>query len=523
MIDFYDKFKEMVEKNGEEIIYTWLDKNGNEEKHITYKELYEKILVIIENEKFSKIKQKRIGLIFKPGIDFVLYFLAVTYSGNISVPISPLKNKESVNRIERILADADLYRVICDKENFIRLNNNQIYEMACSKEELVQKKGFDNFKEYKHESNELFMIQYTSGSTGEPKGVEITNHNMLSNQKEISKLMKTDKNIIMVSWLPQYHDMGLIGGILHPFYLGGKCILMSPDTFIRNPSIWLNSISKYKANISGGPNFAYEICIKRCKNISELDLSTWKVAFNGAEPVRKSTLETFYEKFKGNGFKKYSFFPCYGLAEATLIVSGTWYNPQNIHTVKNENNKEKDFVSCGNINENFKIFNEGNICEELEEGEIFITGESVSKGYYGKDINTGKMKEYRSTGDRGFLFNNNLYVTGRIKEMIVINGKNYYPSDLEQLFNAKINENIKELAFFGSKDEEIEVFSCAVVAENINKDEKQQIDKMIRKNIFNNFNLKIKNIYYISSSLPRTTSGKLKRYEIKNICENGNV
>ena len=307
----------------------------------------------------------------------------------------------------------------------------------------------------------LAFLQYTSGSTQSPRGVKLTHGNLMHNLALISSVFGMTQDDTGAIWLPPYHDMGLIGGILQPIHRGVPVILLSPLAFLQRPMRWLRAISNYKVSVSGGPNFAYDLCARKAtpEDIATLDLSHWQVAFNGAEPVRFETMERFVETFAPCGFKDEAFFPCYGLAEATLIVSGggrlTGLRSLAVQRGSVENNQAivvepiddaQVLVGCGrNLADQRIVIVDADTRQLLPDravGEIWVKGDSISQGYWNNPGETEKTfgayladsddGPYLRTGDLGFLNDGELYISGRIKDLIIIDGLNHYPQDIEQ-------------------------------------------------------------------------------------------
>jgi acyl-CoA synthetase (AMP-forming)/AMP-acid ligase II len=266
----------------------------------------------------------------------------------------------------------------------------------------------------------------------------ITHGNVMSNQRMIQSAFGTTEETVVVSWLPHFHDMGLVGFVQQVVYAGMCAVLMAPIDFIRRPIQWLRAISKYRASISGAPNFAYDFCVEKVKDedVAELDLSCWKLAFNGSEPVKAGTMTRFAEKFGKAGFRSDSLYPCYGMAEATLFVSsGVPFAPLSSDRQ----------VSCGRAWESERVLivdpKTLRRCADGTEGEIWIAGSHVAKGYWRRPTETREVFEaclsdtgegpFLRTGDLGYLENGELYITGRLKELIILRGKNHYPHDIE--------------------------------------------------------------------------------------------
>ncbi|HIP72711.1 MAG TPA: non-ribosomal peptide synthetase, partial [Anaerolineae bacterium] len=305
----------------------------------------------------------------------------------------------------------------------------------------------------------LAFLQYTSGSTGAPKGVMLQHRHLLANSAAIARAFGITSADSGVIWLPPYHDMGLIGGILQPIYCGSHCVLMSPLAFLQKPLRWLQTISDYQATVSGGPNFAYDLCVRKItpEERAELDLRSWRLAFSGAEPVRPQTIARFSETFAPSGFQNKSFFPCYGLAEATLLVAGkagsgdpTICAAQKEALVQNkvilvtDGSDGQTLVSCGPSIPNQKIAvvnpETGTAVSENEIGEIWVQGECVAAGYWNQPDLTAHIFQahlqdgdgpFLRTGDLGFLHEGELFIAGRAKDLIIIRGRNLYPQDIE--------------------------------------------------------------------------------------------
>ncbi|HEY0781920.1 MAG TPA: AMP-binding protein, partial [Thermoanaerobaculia bacterium] len=308
----------------------------------------------------------------------------------------------------------------------------------------------------------LAFLQYTSGSTSSPKGVRVHHSHLLAMERVIARVFGQDERSVVVGWLPLYHDMGLIGNLLQPLYSGGQCVLMSPVSFLRRPRRWLEAIGRYGATTSGGPSFAYELCASRVGEAERvgLDLSTWRVAFNGAEPVRAATLERFAGAFAGVGFRREAFQPCYGLAEATLLVSGVreGAGPRvqvvssaglELGRVKRAARGERatELVSSGSVPEEVLVAIVDPATERRSEagaiGEVWVAGPTVAGGYWGRELETERdfaariageeeLGPFLRTGDLGFVAGGELFVTGRLKDLIILRGRNHYPQDLER-------------------------------------------------------------------------------------------
>src|SRR5258708_31346603 len=393
----------------------------------------------------------------------------------------------------------------------------------------------------------LAFLQYTSGSTSAPRGVMLTHANLLHNSKLIQHCFEQTTESHSVIWLPPYHDMGLIGGIVQPLYTGFSATLMSPAHFLQRPIRWLEAISRYRASTSGGPNFAYELCIRKISHEerARLDLSSWCVAFNGAEPIRPDTLERFVEAFGPCGFRRESFCPCYGLGEATLIVSGGSVGDAPIirrfqaTASRDQSGSEparvvpdddgRPFVGCGKSlpGQQILIVDPTTLasCDLVCVGEVWINGPSVSQGYWNKPLETGRVfhasptdgnsVDFLRTGDLGVLHDNQLFITGRLKDLIIIRGRNFYPQDIE----LTIERSLSILrpgcgAAFGItvKGEEQLVIVHEVERRYRNIDI-EIITRQICHAIVQHYDVQPYAVVLLRpGGIPKTSSGKLQRY-----------
>ncbi|MBD3560349.1 amino acid adenylation domain-containing protein, partial [Planktothrix sp. FACHB-1355] len=417
----------------------------------------------------------------------------------------------------------------------------------------------NNWQEPPIKGENLAFLQYTSGSTATPKGVMVSHQNILHNQRLIQTAFGHTEESIVVGWLPLFHDMGLIGNVLQPLYLGIPCILMSPMAFLQRPVRWLQAISRYKATTSGGPNFAYDLCVKQISDEQKanLDLSSWSVAFNGAEPIRAETLHNFANAFASCGFRPEAFHPCYGMAETTLIVSGglkenapkiqsiesAALQQNRVVTIDLENTSCQNIVSCGQPLKDTQVVivrpDSLTRCQPDEVGEIWVAGGSVTQGYWHRLEETKRTfhayltdsrqddcsqdsrqdacstRTFLRTGDLGFLHEGELFVTGRLKDLIIIRGRNYYPQDIEQI----AQQSHPGLQAGSSAAFAVEIAGeerLAVALEvkrtylrNLNSEE---IIAAIRGAIAENYELPVCAVLLLKTgSIPKTSSGKIKR------------
>ncbi|WP_153009579.1 AMP-binding protein, partial [Mastigocoleus testarum] len=395
-------------------------------------------------------------------------------------------------------------------------------------------------------SHTLAVFQYTSGSTGKPKGVMLTHGNLLHNSALIHQCFGHSKDSQGVIWLPPYHDMGLIGGIIQPLYGGFPVTLMSPVDFLQKPYRWLQAISRYKATTSGGPNFAYDLCMHKIteEQRATLDLSSWEVAFNGAEPIRAETLEQFVAVFEPCGFRKEAFYPCYGMAESTLIISGGLKDSQPVYktiqanrleenrvvlTTK-DNHKNLTLVSCGQTRMNQKITiadpEKLTSCSPGQVGEIWVSGQSIAQGYWNCSeqtklnfqaylLDSGEGPFLR-TGDLGFIEDGELYITGRIKDLIIIRGRNHYPQDIEQ--TVQTSHPALKMGHGAAFSVEVEGNETLVITQEVKRSylRKLNINQVVTaicQAVAQEHEIQVSGILLLKTgSIPKTSSGKIQRY-----------
>ena len=412
----------------------------------------------------------RVILLCPPTLDFVVAFFGCLYAGVVAVPVYPATKQRDLPRLERVIANAGARGALSTRP-LIMLSQSLLSTLApdnpvASLEWLAIEDapaaGAEAWSPPAITGESLAFLQYTSGSTGTPRGVMVTHQNLLHNERMIQQAFGHDtQNTIVVGWLPLYHDMGLIGNVLQPLYLGRPCILMSPLDFLQRPALWLETISRYRATTSGGPSFGYELCARRLSDEQRagLDLSSWKVAYNGAEPVRAEVIDKFSKTFAPQGFRREAFYPCYGLAEATLLITGGAHaeEPVTITVTRSELESRvvvpceageagaRPLVGCGHawLEQKLLIVDPDSrlVCPADRVGEIWISGSSVAKGYwndpernaqafqgYLADTNEGP---FLRTGDLGFVRNGELFITGRLKDVVIIRGRNHYPEDIE--------------------------------------------------------------------------------------------
>ncbi|NMO13896.1 AMP-binding protein [Pyxidicoccus fallax] len=458
-----------AEQHPQQRAYTFLVDGDAEEAHLTYAELDRRARTIGGFLQGLGARGERVLLLYPPGLDYVAAFVGCLYAGAVAVPAyppDPMRVARTLPRLEAVIQDARARFALTT--GFIQSVAESLAKQSAALAGLtwvatdsLEDSAADGWKDPGATRESLAFLQYTSGSTGTPRGVMLSHGNLLHNSFAIHRCFEHSEASRGVIWLPPYHDMGLIGGVLQPLAGGFPVVLMSPLDFLKRPARWLEAISRHKATTSGGPNFAYDLCVRKTtpEQRAALDLSTWDVAFNGAEPVRAETMERFAQAFAVSGFRKQAFYPCYGLAEATLIASGgrkaalpveRMYSRESIQQGRAEAAQPgtegvSTLVGCGQ-----SVLDQELLIVDPEShqpapvgrlGEIWVRGASVASSYWerpeesqatfhARRADTGEGP-YLRTGDLGFFADGELFVAGRIKDLVILRGRNHYPQDLE--------------------------------------------------------------------------------------------
>ncbi|MCY1041774.1 AMP-binding protein [Corallococcus sp. bb12-1] len=414
---------------------------------------------------------ERVLLLYPPGLDYVAGFFGCLYAGAVAVPAyppDPMRLERTLPRLRAIIQDAQASVVlttsgILELSDFVFEQAPDFRALHWMATDALPEGGERDWRTPDVGAQSLAFLQYTSGSTGTPKGVMLTNANLLHNLGLISGAFQVRRDSVGVIWLPPYHDMGLIGGILQPLSAGFPVALMSPMAFLQKPLRWLQAVSRFRGTISGGPNFAFELCARRAtpEDVASLDLSSWEVAFCGAEPIRAATLERFAEVFGPSGFRREAFYPCYGLAEGTLIVTGEVKGRGvRVHPLEDaalarglavvgaqDAAGVRSHIGCGTTlaEQRVLVVEPDSLVPRApgQVGEIWVSGASVAQGYWRKPelsestfharpAGVVEGPEYLRTGDLGVLTEDGqLLVTGRRKDLIILRGRNLYPQDVE--------------------------------------------------------------------------------------------
>lgn len=449
--------------------YVFLANDGTEFASLTFEQLdRESRSIAAELQRCAEAGERAL-LLYPPGPGFITAFFGCLYAGIVAIPVRPphpARPTRTLSRLPGIVENAGP-GIVLGTEAMIDLKATLSHEMPGLAECFwlaTDRPGLrmaDDWRGFSPDPETMALLQYTSGSTDSPKGVMVSHGNLLGNLTAIYECEENDADSVSVTWLPPYHDMGLVEGMLQPLFGGYTCYQMPPVGFLRRPLTWLESISRYRATNSGAPNFAYDLCVDKTtpEQRRQLDLSRWRVAYNGAEPVRPRTLERFHRAFEGCGFRWNAFYPVYGLAEATLVVSSGRQSSTPVFLNVDAETLGRDrviaarqsgrvsvtLVSCGAPAPGTEVAivhpRTRRRCGPGEVGEIWVAGPGVTRGYWRKPQQTERIFGARladsrkgpflRTGDLGLLRDGELYVTGRLKDVIIIRGRKHYAQDIE--------------------------------------------------------------------------------------------
>ncbi len=533
----------------------FLSERGGEEAVLTFGELDRRARAL--SSRLGGQAGNRALLLFQPGLDFIVAFFGCLLAGVIAVPLMVPRRASSRDASSAIIADCsprfavtNVGLAVSRPDVIDRFRDADFEWVILDPSADAPRTAIDATAEsgaYPVPGRaDIAFLQYTSGSTSAPKGVMVSHGNLLENLEMIRLAFGNTRDSTYASWVPLYHDMGLILNVLQSLYVGACCVLLSPGTFMQRPMTWLRTIHDYRAEVAGAPNFAFDLCVSRFREeqMRDLDLSCWKLAFNGAEPVRADTIERFASTFGRYGFDAKAIYPCYGLAEATLLVSGgcrgvgpvmrtvsrdALQRNQVIAATKDDDHQV--LVGCGRrlVGERIAIADSESQRKlaPCRIGEIWVSGPNVAQGYWKnaeatKSLFQGSIDgegdaSWLRTGDLGFLDERGeLYVTGRIKDVIIIRGMNHYPQDIENTVqNCHPALSRHGGAAFALLDEDRE--EKLVVVQEVERAywrrlETEEIVGCIGEAIANEHEISASEIVLIRpGSVPKTTSGKIQR------------
>ncbi|MEM8934445.1 MAG: fatty acyl-AMP ligase, partial [Acidobacteriota bacterium] len=558
-----DRLRDAARDHPARTVFTFLSDGGEQEHRIDFGRLdaWARSLAVrlVEHGRTGD----RVLLLFPPGLAYIASFLGCLYAGRVAVPAYPTRSRRTLPRLRSILDDAEpavvmappslfpvMHRLFAEHDGWQRARPLPVDDGPVTD-------GAERWRPDGIDADTLAFLQYTSGSTSEPKGVMLAHRHLMANEAMIQRAFGTDSSSVIVSWLPLYHDMGLIGGVLHPLYLGAHAVLLPAADFLRRPRRWLQTISTFRATVSGAPDFAYDLCVRQLveEERAALDLSSWRVAFNGAEPVRADTLDRFADAFAVAGFDRRAFFPCYGLAEATLLVTGrkgpdAFVEPLTAvvavdaleHTGRAVAVEDAAAGSDGSGRETIRRLVASGLPPEGVDvrvvdaesrrarepgqvGEVWVASDAVAAGYWRRDAASEATFRARladhpdagpflRTGDLGFVdAGGGLFVTGRLKDLIILRGRNLAPQDLERTVEAS-HPSLRPTcgAAFSVEAAGEERLVLVQELEYRRKPDSDEVLAAIRRAVGEAHEVQPDAVVVIRpSSIPKTTSGKIQR------------
>ncbi|MET4275479.1 MULTISPECIES: fatty acyl-AMP ligase [unclassified Bradyrhizobium] len=532
-----------AEEQADDRAYVFVSDRGAEEAVLTFRQLHHSASALASRLTAAARPGDRAILVFPPGIEFMVAFFGCLMAGIIAVPMMMPRRNSARDASATILANCTPTLALTNsaialrgdlRARFTQENIRWIeVDLAAADGETIELP--------EPARDDIAFLQYTSGSTSAPKGVMVSHANLLANLEMIRLGLGNTRQSTYVNWVPLYHDMGLILNALQALYVGATCVLMAPNAFMQRPLGWLRAISHYRAEVACSPNFGFDLCVSRYRADEGIDLSSLRIALNGAEPVHAETIERFAQTFAPHGFDPRAIYPAYGMAEATLLISGGRRGGGHVtrslsrtalqaHAAEAPSSAEDTqiVVGCGRAltGEQIAIVDNRTRLPAGRVGEIWVNGANVARAYWRNDEATreglnaqlaGEDGAWLRTGDLGFIdVTGELFVTGRIKDLIVVRGINHYPQDVErtvQSLDQALRENCG--AAFSVPDETGD--EALVIVQEIERTARHSIDTeaikgRIREAVTDNHELSARDIVLIRpGTLPKTTSGKIQR------------
>jgi acyl-CoA synthetase (AMP-forming)/AMP-acid ligase II len=529
--------------------YCYLEDGEGNEQRFSYRELEARARGIAGLLQEHGIRHgDRVLLLYPSGLDYIAAFFGCLFAGAIAVPAYAPRPKGPDGRLDAIAKDARpaVALTTTDVLSVVRQQPAGDFHREVATwiaTDKIDSNAADAWQMPNLDASTLAFLQYTSGSTSIPKGVMVSHGNLMANERMLQVALGQDQDSTWVGWLPMFHDMGLIGNVIQPLFVGAACVLMAPMTFVQEPIRWLRAITKYRGRTSGAPNFAYDLCVAKTtpEEREGLDLSSWSLAFNGAEPVRADTLDRFARTFEPFGFRRSAFFPCYGLAEATLLVSGVrsavpivrTFEPaslehRNAIPLAESDERGRTLVGCGHtwLDQTIVVADPDTMtrCSDGQIGEIWISGPNVTQGYWGRDEATAatfraqladSSGPFLRTGDLGFFHDGSLFISGRIKDLIIIRGRNHFPQDIE--LTVESSHPILRPGCGAAFSVDVDGDERLVVVQEIRRDFRDanlhEVADVIRGAVSGNHELSVHAIVLIKPGrIPKTSSGKIQRH-----------
>jgi acyl-CoA synthetase (AMP-forming)/AMP-acid ligase II len=551
-------------QQGNDRAYTFLESGEQDAGHLSWCELDRRSRSIASAIRERVQPASRVLLLFPPGLEFVSGLFGAFRARAIAVPAYPPSGARAdrvAARLRGIIADAGVELVLTTaavsaKANALTAVVPELAALQWLKIEDIPDDCWTSHLEDLPKPEDIAFLQYTSGSTSTPRGVMVTHANLLDNLADSARLGLHDAQSVSVSWLPVNHDMGLIQGVLQPAFGGFPGWLMSPVAFLQRPARWLRALSSLRATHSGGPNFAYDLCVRRSSDADReaLDLSPWRVAFSGSEPVRQATIDAFVRTFSSCGFRRHAFRPAYGLAESTLLVTSTRPNQEpralsldraalrkgRVVRRTGQTGLTSVVVGCGSTGPatHIAIVDPETRLKRLENevGEIWVAGGSVARGYWRRPdetraafraelADTGEGPFLR-TGDLGFVHDGELFVTGRIKDVMIVRGLKHDPHDVELTVEAAVPAVRPGGAAAFTIDAESETVAVAAEVElrDVSAGGRLELLEGIRAAVASAHGIQLSTIVLLTPGvLPKTTSGKIQRYACREGLRSGSL
>ncbi len=552
-----DLLRHRAEENRFERAYVFLEDGERDESVMSYADLDRRARAIAVTLRDVGLQQgDRAVLLYPPGLEYIAGFFGCLYAGVIAVPAyppNPMRLDRTLPRLQAIVRNADASvalttEPILQMAPFVFAQAPDLAAMQWIATDTVGDAQAEGWQPPAIRADDLAFLQYTSGSTQTPRGVMLSHANLLHNLELIRQAFELRyAEDIGVIWLPPYHDMGLIGGLLEPIYNLMRVILMSPIAFLQRPVRWVQAISRYQATVSGGPNFAYDLVARKItpEQLAQLDLSRWSMAFNGAEPIRPATLHRFTEVFAPAGFRYDAFYPTYGLAEGTLITTGgrraeppilREFPARVLSGESQDNGKTITLVGCGvNLGDQTTLIVHPETHQVLPEGqvgEIWVKGGSVAQGYWNnpeatettfRAFTADGQGPFLRTGDLGVMVDGQFFIAGRIKDLIIIDGVNHYPQDIE--FTVEQVHPAIRPGCTAAFSVDADAGEQLVIVTEIRKqyrpgtgDEPNTLNpealrQRIRQAVSEAHELRVHDILFLpAGEIPKTSSGKIQRY-----------
>jgi acyl-CoA synthetase (AMP-forming)/AMP-acid ligase II len=522
--------------------YIYLEDGTREAGRLSFAELHGRACALAHELERRSLRGRCALLVFPAGLDFIVSFYACIYAGVIAVPAPApraLSGAESHRRMQLLHGDANARAVLTTPELSAACREALADELTPSSLIEVDWSTLPStpFVPRDVDPDEVAYLQYTSGSTRAPKGVMITHGNVVSNLTGIAYAFHSTESDLNVTWLPHFHDMGLLDGVLHSAFARHTTVLMSPQAFLKRPLRWLEAISRFRATRTGGPTFAYRDCVRARAGarLDALDLQSWRVAYCGAEPIRAEALEQFADAFAHAGFRRSAILPAYGLAEATLCVSvgGLGESVQTVPAPAHEGAAAKGarVVLCGRpvLGAELAIVDptSGERCAAGNVGEVWVSGAGVSPGYWNLPAESscfdarlrGSESRFLRTGDLGFVVNGQLAIAGRLKDMMIMDGRNVFPEDVEHtVFGANLALHAARCAAFSVEHAESErlILVVGLPARAASELDLTQLAARVRSEVARAHGLTVRDLVFVKlSAVPLTSSGKVQRRACK--------